>query len=181
MAAPQQIFAPFAPQATARLQALLPTMEKKGKKLKVRSLAVRDNAVSAFALILRHHRATVPAASDANVWAQWLGYLPLKTDEEEAQKVHDMLVVLVQEQHAELLGKDYANLPKILGILTEVYGNEMLVTEETTEKIHLMLKTLGEGGLSRFGASCTPKQQKKLERMWNNSQKKGGFTPAPRA
>jgi hypothetical protein len=174
-------FAPFAQQATARLQALLPALEKKGKKDKVRSLAVRDNAVSAFGLLLRHHRASVPAAADAAVWGQWLGYLPLKTDEEEAQKVHELLCVLIQEQHAELLGKDFAHLPKILGILSEVYGNEMLVTKETTEKIHAILKTMGEAGLSRFGVSCTPKQQKKLERMWRNSQKGGGFTPAPRA
>merc|ERR1711959_110666 len=132
LAAPNQIFGPFAGPATARLQALLPTMEKKGKKDKVRSLAVRDNAVSAFGLLLRHHRATVPAASDVAIWSQWLGYLPLKTDEEEAQKVHELLVVLIQEQHAELLGKDYAHLPKILGILSEVYGNEDLV-KETTE------------------------------------------------
>jgi hypothetical protein len=180
LAAPQAQFAPFAAQATARLQALLPTMEKKGKKDKVRSLAVRDNAVSAFGLILRHHRASVPAAADANIWAQWLGYLPLKTDEEEAQKVHEMLAVLVQEQHAELLGKDYAHLSKILGIFADVYGNEELVTKETTEKIHAIIKTLGEAGLSRFGHALTAKQQKKLERMWRNSQK-GGFTPAPRA
>jgi hypothetical protein len=180
LAAPAPLFAPFAAPATARLQALLPAMEKKGKKDKVRSLAVRDNAVSAFGLVLRHHRASVPAAADVNIWAQWLGYLPLKTDEEEAQKVHEMLCVLIQEQHAELLGKDYAHLPKILAILSDVYGNDELVTKETTEKIHAILKTLGEAGLSRFGASLTPKQQKKLERMWRNSQK-GGFTPAPRA
>jgi hypothetical protein len=136
--------------------------------------------VSALGLLLRHHRATVPSAADVAVWGQWLGYLPLKTDEEEAQKVHEFLVVLIQEQHAECLGPDYAHLPKILGILSDVYGNEELLTKETTEKIHSVVKTLGEAGLSRFGASCTPKQQKKLERMWKNSQK-GGFTPAPRA
>jgi len=155
-------------------------MEKKGKKNKVRSLAVRDNAASAFALLLRHHRASVPAAADAAIWGQWLGYLPLKTDEEEAQKVHELLCVLIQEQHAELLGQDYAHLPKILGILSEVYGNDELVTKETTEKIHAIVRTLGEAGLSRFGASCTPKQQKRLERMWKKAQE-GGFTPAPRA
>ena len=28
-------------------------------------------------------------------------------------EVHEMLIVLVLEQHAELLGKDYAHLPKV--------------------------------------------------------------------
>jgi hypothetical protein len=181
LAAPNPQFAAFAPQATAQLQALLPTMEKKGKKHKVRSLGVRDNAVSAYGLLLRHHRAAVPAAADPAVWKQWLGYLPLKHDEEEAVKVHEMLIVLVLEQHAELLGKDYAHLPKILEIIAEIYGNTDLVTDDTTSKIHTMIKTLGEAGLSKFGASLSPKQQKKIMRIWTNAQQQGGFTPAPRA
>jgi hypothetical protein len=179
LVAPFQQFSSFAATAAGQLKLALSKLTKKKKKDKVRALAVRDNAVSAFGLLLRHHSAAVGAAGGAPAWKEWLGFLPCKTDEEEAQKVHELLVTLVQEQYADVIGTNYANVSQILGILSEIYGTE-LVTKETTVKIQAIVKTLGESGLSQFGAACSGKQQKKLERIWREGQASSGFAPASR-
>jgi hypothetical protein len=171
LAAKLPAFAPMGELAAAKLRQVLPVLLKGSKKKnKAKSLAVRDNAVSALGHLLRHHPSAVPEAQRPAAWGEFLSYLPLKTDEEEAQRVHLLLVQVVQAQDQNVLGANYANLPKILAVLVDVYDTE-LVNKETTEAgVLAVVKGLGEGGLAQFGATLTPKQKKKLERMWKAAQ-----------
>lgn len=180
LAAKMAAFRPLANETVARLLSCLQGKIK--GKLKGKQLAARDNAVSALGVLLMHHEDAVPEAKAA--WGVWLGHLPIKTDEEEAVKVHAMLLDLVQVQHAGVVGEAYANVPKALGIMADVYGTD-LVDAEGTQKLLAVLRTLGTAGIAQFGVKLSAKQQKKLERMWRDAQKaspfSGGFSPPKRA
>merc|ERR550537_47276 len=169
-------FKSSAADAIARLAPAI-QLKAKGKK-KAQQLAARDNAVSAFGVILRFHEDQLPEKQQA--WQLWLDQLPLKNDCEEACKVHLNLLELVQQQHAGVIGEGYRNLPKILGVLADAYGTDNL-SDEGTKQLYAVLGKLGTAGIAQFGKDLTAKQQKKLERMWKDLQKSAAFTPPARA
>jgi len=173
-------FAPMGAMAAKQLRAVIPKIVKtQKKKRKSQSLAVRDNAVSALAHLLRHHATAVPEAERPLAWQEFLSYLPLKTDEEEAQRVHQLVVTLVKEQDAGALGANYANMPKILAVLAEVYDTDLVKKDTTNPEIREVVRKLGQAGIAQFATQCTPKQKKKLERMWVESQSAPGPSAVP--
>jgi len=131
--------------------------KKKDEKAKVAS----DNAVSALVSLAGAHANSCPG--NIMPWDLIVKKLPLKSDDEEAKKVHEIVVNLVLEQHAGLLGGD--NLGKTLSVLAEVYQQEDMATKETDANIKKIFQMIPADNLRNLQSSFTEKQAKKIEKM----------------
>jgi hypothetical protein len=98
-----------------------------------------DNAVSAFGKLCRRS----PAIAAAGL-PRWLAKLPLESDQEEARSVHGMLVTLVEETNANLLGASNERLPDIICIFGQTIGTK-LVEPEVETRMGNILKQVRAG------------------------------------
>mmetsp|Transcript_77073 Transcript_77073/g.160416 ORF Transcript_77073/g.160416 Transcript_77073/m.160416 type:complete len:1116 (+) Transcript_77073:170-3517(+) len=160
-AAPLPAFAEAAPQAFSKLAQLIggPAPKKRDEQAKI----AMDNAVSALLVLAKNKAAQCP--QDVPVWQLIINKLPLKADEEEAHRVHKIIVELLADQNPGLLGPDNSHLGKVLSILAEVYKQEDISTEEIDTGIANLFKLLPRDALMKCAASFTEKQQKKIEKM----------------
>lgn len=96
-----------------------------------------DNAVSALGSLLEALRdslcaqgSEVGAEGVGRGWGLWLGYMPLGSDEEEAEKVAEQLCRLLtaspQEDLVTLVGGRLERLPLAIAALAEMAGNELV-------------------------------------------------------
>jgi len=159
LAAPLPDFAEAAPKCFQILAQVVsaPAPKKKDEKAKV----ALDNAVSALVALAKSASSVCPG--DIKPWALIVSKLPLKADDEEAKKVHEIVVNLVLEQHAGLLEGD--NLGKTLSVLAEVHKQEDISSKETDDKIKKVFQMIPADTLRNFQACFTEKQAKKIEKM----------------
>jgi len=123
---------------------------------------VLQHLITLFELAIHKAQLCPP---EINPFAIALDKMPLKTDEEEAKKVHEKLVKQVMGQNAGLIGQNNANLGKILSILAEIYGQEDQSTKENDEEIKKIFTMLPRDVLMACAAKFTEKQQKRIEKM----------------
>eukprot|EP00929_Paragymnodinium_shiwhaense_P034542 TRINITY_DN18781_c0_g1_i1.p1 TRINITY_DN18781_c0_g1~~TRINITY_DN18781_c0_g1_i1.p1 ORF type:complete len:1117 (-),score=455.11 TRINITY_DN18781_c0_g1_i1:188-3538(-) len=161
LAAPLPAFAEAAPDAFQRLAAVL--NGAKPKKRDESGMRRYENAVAAMLSMAVEQARLCPAA--VKPWELVLKNLPLRYDEEEAQKVHERLVDLLIAQNAGLLGENQAQLPQVFSVLSEVYKTENICTDETSKKIHTVFKSISPQILQQCAGSLTEKQQRKIEKM----------------
>mmetsp|Transcript_72305 Transcript_72305/g.157002 ORF Transcript_72305/g.157002 Transcript_72305/m.157002 type:complete len:1097 (-) Transcript_72305:209-3499(-) len=161
LAAPLNSFAEAAPQAFQELARIVgaPKPKKRDDKGKI----AFDNAVAALLSLAKSKPSHCPAGLE--VWPLILSKLPLRDDEEEAQKVHESLADLVLAQEPSLVGGDGKNLGPTLSILAEVHHMEGICNKTTEEKILQIFKMIPQNILGGLAAGFTGKQQKKIESM----------------
>lgn len=165
LAAPLPDFGEASPE-TFKLLANIVTAPAPKKRDERAKIAI-ENAVAALLMLARHQGAHCPPEIPA--WLLVVQKLPLKEDDAEAKVVHGVIVDLVIEQHAGLLGNDNAHLGKILSSLAEVYKQEDVCSKETDEKILRIFQLLPQSVLSQVASSFTEKQQKRVESMLSKS------------
>ena len=78
------------------------------------------NAASAFLKVLISPVGNQVGLDLAAVFPQWLQWLPLNGDEDEARATHARLMTLVEQQNAAVLGAGLANLPALVRIFSDV-------------------------------------------------------------
>lgn len=159
LASPIAEFAEAAGQAVNKLQQILNAPAPK-KRREDKAKVALDNAVAAM-LALAVHK---PDQCPAQCFTLVLSKLPLKDDEEEAKKVHKLLVDQFAAENPRLLG-DASNLPLILKVLAEIYKQENICEKETDEKIVALFKKLPGAMLQQHAGTFSEKQQKKIERI----------------
>merc|ERR1712137_471201 len=91
-----------------------------------------------------------------------------REDEEEAKKVHKLIVQQMLSQNQGLLGANNAHLADLLKILAEVHKQENISEKETDEGIAQVFKGLPRELLTQHASSFSEKQQKKIERIVMN-------------
>jgi len=153
-------FAQAAPEAVNKLRAILTAPTPKKRREEKAKIAL-DNAVAAMLALAVHQ----PEKCDADNFTLVLNKLPLKDDEEEAKKVHKLLVQQCAAENQRLFGANASNLPKILSVLAEMYKQESICEKETDEMIVKMFKGLPPAVLQTHASSFSEKQQKKVERI----------------
>jgi len=116
LAAPIPSFSEAAGEATKIISEILSAPAPRKRREEKAKVAL-DNAVAAMLSLAVNMPDQCPAAAFPLI----LQKLPLKDDEEEAKKVHKLLLEQFQKENARLLGDNAANLPKILSILAEIY------------------------------------------------------------
>eukprot|EP00921_Rhytidocystis_pertsovi_P008573 GHVQ01014006.1.p1 GENE.GHVQ01014006.1~~GHVQ01014006.1.p1 ORF type:complete len:1142 (-),score=179.18 GHVQ01014006.1:1226-4651(-) len=97
----------------------------------------------------------------------WLDNLPFKEDTEEGLRVHEQLVSLMEKNTEDIIGPDNANVPKLVGIVAQVYKSETSDAALDT-KIRTMMQQIGKESLVRMEARLSQKQRNKLERIFND-------------
>lgn len=125
--------------------------------------ASADNALSGLVQILLHHEGSL-AGHQEDLLNVWMKGLPCKQDEDEAKRNHAILLRLLVEENPVILGKDNANLPKLLQILVEVYKTDF-IDDETSEKVGKLCLSLGEERLNQCAMSFPAKWKTKLLRI----------------
>ena len=168
----------FAPAVPAALQALQTCVGHKDS-LKRDNRAATDNAVSAVGKIAEH---CSMACNASDVLGQWLAFLPLKTDREEARVVHEQLCRLLENENmrAALLGADGSRLPKVLavfasactagskrarqGLHEEREGGE-LVSDDTRARMAALVKQAPPEAAQAAMAALGPEEQATLAQL----------------
>lgn len=161
LAAPLPIFAEAAPQAFKSLAQIVTTA--KPKKRDEKGKLALDNAVAALLTMAKEKSPQCPP--EVRAWELVVSKLPLRDDEDEAKKVHKVVVDLVLEQNQGLMGPNRENLGQVLSIMAEVYKVESICEKETDEKILQVFKMLPRDLLQSLAPRLTEKQQKKIEKM----------------
>jgi len=164
VASPLASFAEAAPEAFRRLAKIVGG--KKPKKTDHKGKLLYDNSVAALLQLARYKESCCPP--DVQAWSLAISKLPITYDEDEAKKVHQTVVELLQSQHAGLLGSDRQNLGPILSALAEVSNNETLASQETRDAIVVVFKAIPRDLLLQLAGTFTEKQQKKIEKILSN-------------
>eukprot|EP00903_Cladosiphon_okamuranus_P012399 g11621.t1 len=136
-------FAPFAAQS---LNVLMQATVLPGAG---REMAT-DNAVSALGNLLEAQRDNLGGEERVGAaWELWLSFMPLRADEEEAEKVAQQLCRLLTASSladAEaVLGRRLERLPAVLTALAEMAGSE-LVGPEVRQQVGQTILMLQRGG-----------------------------------
>jgi len=160
LAASIPAFAELAGKAAENLAMILSAPAPKKRREDKAKLAL-DNAVAAMLQLALHHLTSCPS----NAYAMIVAKLPLKEDEEEAKKVHKIIVQQMLSQNPGLLGANNAHLGELLKILAEVHKQENISEKETDEGIAQVFKGLPRELLMQHASSFSEKQQKKIERI----------------
>ncbi|CAE7246180.1 Ipo5 [Symbiodinium sp. CCMP2456] len=164
LAAKLQAFAPLALDAANKLsQVVTQSRQRTKKKSEKVAQACADNALSALVEILLAHPQAITSVQ-AQAWNVWLGGLPCQEDDVEGVRNHRRLLELLQQEKAEVVGEGGANVPKLFGILVDVYKTDM-ADEATSVNIGQFALRLGESKLESFAAQFSDKQKKKLLRI----------------
>ena len=103
-----------------------------------------DNAAASVGIILENLEQQGGAGAGLNfefMWGQWLGYLPLKHDEDEAGKVLVQLSRLVAQRHDTLLARG-TRLSQAVSVLLQGVGSDPSTTTAVTREIALAIHTL---------------------------------------
>jgi F0F1-type ATP synthase delta subunit len=164
LAAPLNQFAEATPKALEELSKILGAPVPKGRKEKAKARMALDNAVAAT-LALAVHRPGECGAGLARMFELVLGKLPLKEDEEEAKKVHEIVVSQCLANNAALLGPENKNLPVLLKALAEMYKQENICEKETDAKIVQVIKSLPQAVLEGAASQFSEKQIKKIQNI----------------
>lgn len=161
LAAPLASFAQAAPEAFRRLAVVVggPKPKKKDDKAKL----ALDNAVAALLTLAAEKSPLCP--QDVDAWKLIVDRLPLKADEDEAQKVHEKLVDLVIAQHEGLLGGSPPRHGPVFSTLAEIYHVESICNKDTEAKILQVFKSIPQHVLQQLASFFTEKQQKKIGKM----------------
>lgn len=169
LAAKLQAFAPLALDAANKLsQVVTQSRQRTKKKSEKVAQACADNALSALVEILLAHPQAITSVQ-AQAWNVWLGGLPCQEDDVEGVRNHRKLLELLQQEKAEVVGEGGANVPKLFGILVDVYKTDM-TDEATSANIGQFALRLGESKLESFAAQFSEKQKKKLLRIVREAQ-----------
>jgi len=162
LAAPLASFDEAAPEAYRKLARVVSAPAP--TKTDHSGRAAVDNAVSALVSLGREKPTLCPPEVD--VWGLVVSKLPLREDDDEAQKVHEAIADMMLQQHAGLLkGGEEDRLGRILSALAEVRGNDELCTESADAKIAQIFKLISPSMLQAVAGRLTEKQQRKIENL----------------
>lgn len=130
-----------------------------------------DNAVSALMKIMEFQSGLL-GEKGASYGSLILEYLPAKSDESEARVMHASLIRMVQASDPRILGDNLANLPKILSILMNVLGTNLIDEEYARLTVSLvkgMQSQYPTEALQNAAAALPEGEQQKLKAAVNSA------------
>ncbi|XP_071950516.1 importin-5-like [Antedon mediterranea] len=110
---------------------LLSTMITAENSRAPENISATENAIAAVAKILQANHSNI---NSMEILPNWLVWLPLTEDKEEAVHVYQYLCSLVESNHPVVLGENNSNLPRILLILSETFSKDALSEDKETFK-----------------------------------------------
>jgi len=150
-------------KAALALEAVItaPTSREEGSEM------ATDNAVCALAKVLEMQAGCVGGDVVASrLTSVWLSYLPLRADVAEARVVHAALVRACERGDERVFGgATYAGLPRVLAVLADVIGTELLDDEYSGRAVTVIARmqaVLPAGVLEAALAPLSPAAHAKL-------------------
>merc|ERR1711920_410461 len=158
-------FKQVAPSAASQLARVLQRNAEQHRKRRAVSTDAKQDALAmeaaifAFGQVCEHQEQNIGGDTRA-AWLLWLANLPLRYDQDEAQKVHAQLLALVTRSHPVITASD--QLPKVLTVFADVYktsfSNAILDRE-----IALHMAQAGGALIQNVVGEMPKKQRKRLE------------------
>lgn len=147
------------------LTALLAVIEAPDSRQEEEFQAPTENAICAVGKFIVH-QAIAPEQLEPLI-NQWLSWLPLYIDRLEGHVCHGILMTLVENNNEFLWGPEFANLPKILDVISWCITAEglLFVTPEVFERMKLALVHMSTTAPELFNgaaASLSEDQQEVL-------------------
>lgn len=126
-----------------------------------------DNAVSALLKILEFQPACL--GSKGGIYGNLIvEYLPAKNDESEARIMHAALIRLVQASDPRILGENGSNLGRILTIILNVLGSNLIDDESTRAAVNYIKGIQGQYPsevLQQAAGMLSPESAQKLQQV----------------
>ena len=148
------------------LTALLAVIESPDSRNEEEFQAPTENAICAVGKFILYQAEYIPVEQLAGLVPQWLGWLPLWIDRLEGHVCHAILMTLVERNDEFLFGPDYANLPKILEIISWCITTEGLlyITPEVFTRMKASLVHMATAAPELFNnaAASLPEEQQQL-------------------
>ncbi|CAG0881849.1 unnamed protein product [Cyprideis torosa] len=110
---------------TDYLPLLVQVIESPGSK-SPENVTMTENAISAVCRILQSENPLIDQATRDHLMRQWLSWLPVTEDGDEAIVIYGYLASLIEANNPVILGENSANLPRIVAILGEALSKEVL-------------------------------------------------------
>jgi len=149
----------YAPACAASLQALVAVINDPNSRNPENVLAT-EICISALGKICRYNNSHFNVNE---VLPIWFNALPILEDIDEAEQTYEYLLELLEARNPIILTQD--NLPKLVGIFTDVVTAQILSVEMTTYMINTMkgiLSQCDENAKQALWNSLTPDRQKFL-------------------
>ena len=150
-------------KAALALEAVIPapTSREEGSEM------ATDNAVCALGKVLEMQAGCVGGDAVASrLTGVWLSYLPLRADVAEARVVHAALVRACERGDERVFGgTPFAGLPRVLAVLADVSGTELLDDEYSGRAVTVIARmqaVLPAGALEAALAPLSPAAHAKL-------------------
>jgi len=153
-------FTPYAVEAVQVLRHVAGQPDARGEDKE----SATDNAVASLARVAARHADALPPHAVAEIWAEWLAYLPLKADVAEAAVVHKELARHVIAGHVGVLGAENGNLPRVVAVMAQVLETD-LVDAEGTAAIRDALAALHARAPQLLDAACQALPPPLLQRL----------------
>nr|CAG4645347.1 EOG090X00U8 [Lynceus sp. MCZ IZ 141354] len=122
-----------------------------------------ENAISAVTKILKYNSTAIPQLEELiSLWASWL---PTWEDEDEAPYIYGYFCDLTEANHAAVLGVNHSNLPRVIGIVAEVFARGIIKKDHQVYSRLLNIVRQVQSNASLFEAcfnQLTPEQQHAL-------------------
>jgi len=151
----RELFTPYLQDAVAHLTALIKHPDAMTKK----AVFPTENAISSIGKICGSHAGFL---NIDQLILFWLSCLPTTHDKIESKLIYAQLCSFIEKSHPSVLGKDWSNLPKIVGIFATVLDTD-LIDEEITMRIRNILKQMQvnvpQAILQQTFLALTPPQQ----------------------
>jgi hypothetical protein len=141
-----KFFQPYVDEAVKRL---LVVIQKEGSR-QGEDASATDNCVSALGKIAAYQ-------NRPQILPTWLGFLPIVDDSSEGPWNYGHLCTLIEANNPALIGKNFANLPKIISVLAEV-----LTTKEYRDMIDAPIAARMVANLKRIKTSVPPEVMAKV-------------------
>jgi len=154
-------FATAAPEAFNKVATIVGG--KAAKKRDEQAKCAMDNAVAALFALAKNMGPQCPANIDA--FGMALAKLPLRSDLEEALKVHKLLVERFLAEDAGLIGANQKNMGKILSVFAELHKEEDISNPEIDDLVTKVFKALPMAMIQQHAAAFSEKQQKRIEKI----------------
>lgn len=129
--APPAVFMPHRDALLPRLVALIEAPDARSDD----NYPSTCNAASAIVKLLASPVGNHAGLDAAAMWPRVLSWLPLGGDEDEACRVHTHVMELVQQNRADVIGAQSANLPALVRTFADILHSEVLSSPALDAKI----------------------------------------------
>lgn len=147
------------------LNILIASIEVEGSRIEEAFQAPTENAICAVSKFILYQPLT--DAQLAELVPHWLSWLPLYNDQLEGKVCHAALMTLVEQNSPHLFGEEFANLPKILEVISWCLTSEglLFIDADVHTRMRNAIKNMHQSAPELLQAAAeilTPEQQQVL-------------------